>query len=52
MRRFVARFKVCYNLISESPAIPYWPYRQSLAATAALDINKLWGVMVIDEKYS
>jgi hypothetical protein len=30
MRRFVARFKVRCNLIGDSPAIPYRPYRQTL----------------------
>jgi len=32
MRSAVARLKVCCNLIGESPAIPYWPYRQRYAA--------------------
>jgi hypothetical protein len=27
MRSSVTRLKVCCNLIGESPAIPYWPYR-------------------------
>ena len=28
MRRFVARFNISCNLIGDSPAIPYLPYRQ------------------------
>ena len=27
MRKVVARLKVRCNLIGDSPAIPYWPYR-------------------------
>jgi hypothetical protein len=31
MRRFVARFNFRCTLIGDSPATPYWPYRQTLA---------------------
>jgi hypothetical protein len=30
MRRVVARFSFWCTLIDDSPAIPYWPYRQTL----------------------
>ena len=38
MLRFVARFKVHCNLIGDSPAIPYWPYRQPLCGILELAI--------------
>ena len=30
IRRFVTRLKVRCNLIGDSPALPYWPYRHPL----------------------
>ncbi len=33
MRRVVARFNFSCNLIGKKPAIPYWPYCQTLCAT-------------------
>jgi len=30
MRRFLARLNISCNLIGKMPAIPYWPYCQTL----------------------
>ncbi len=35
MRRFVARFNFLCILIGKKPAIPYWPYCQTLWASIA-----------------